>query len=42
MYYKAVLENGKRLQSGSNKCKTQEICNEIVNNYANAIKFVPD
>ena len=42
MCNKAILENGGMLESVSHRYKIQEMCDEAVDSYALALKFVPD
>ena len=39
---KAILENGKLLNSVFDCYKDQEMCNKAVDNYPDALEFVPD
>ena len=39
---RAILENCGTLESVPNQCKTQEMCNKGVDNYAQASEFVSD
>ena len=39
---KATLENGRMSEYVPHSCKTQEMCNKAIDNYAHALKFVPD
>ena len=41
MFNKAALENGGTLESVPDQYKAQQMCDKAVDNYANALKFVP-
>ena len=42
MCEKAILENGKTLESVSDCYRNQQMCDQAVDNYSYALKFVPD
>ena len=42
MLCKAILENGRTLNSVCHCYKSQEMCNKAVDNYLFALEFVPD
>ena len=42
MCNKAILENGRPLESVPNQYKTQEMCGKAADNYAHVLKFVLD
>ena len=39
---KAILENGRTLNSVPDACKNQEICNTAVDNYPHTLEFVSE
>ena len=42
MCNKTILRNGGVVESVPSRCKAQEMCNKVVDNYAHALKSVPD
>ena len=42
MCNRAIIENVGTPKSVSNHYKTHEMCNKAVNNYVDALEFVPD
>ena len=42
MCNEAILKNSGTLKSGPHCCKNQEMCNKAVDNFPNALDFVPE
>ena len=42
MCNKTILRNGGVIESVPGRYKAREMCNKVVDNYAHALKFVPD